>query len=478
MTIKTYQPGVRVLLNKNIVRTAGVSQRTAGGSGVIDLTPFLGDYGSVTTNKNLNDPMGAFQIVLADQIERSAMDSLYGMIEPMDHIVIRMAREPHLFGGDLPVIMRGFVSKVSRSEAFGEDGRPIRTVRIAGNDYGKVFVNRQIFYLYDYNAAPVGTLQTSSLFEKFGIYPAEPAGSFMEKLLADANEYLDDIWASSASAEAFSIGADITVAGGTIGTFQMPAPGPVWNLMSSRADRPWNELFVEDRQDGPYLVYRPAPFVDLDGTLIQQPGAAETSEIGITDADVESVDISRDDRDVANFFWVDFDLHSELSSNTLLAGAFVASNPTVHDPGYQNNNKTFFGMRLMRVTSRHGWDDMRDLRGPVSTADKKAVTGLLTGWADIRREWLMKANRDNAVFESGTFKLKGNEQLNAGINLRLTRGALSSRYYINSVSHDFMPFRGYTTSVGVIRGTGFYERTKVAGSPYWAEGRRGPYDNG
>lgn len=174
MTIKTYQPGVRVLLNKNIVRTAGVSQRTAGGSGVIDLTPFLGDYGSVTTNKNLNDPMGAFQIVLADQIERSAMDSLYGMIEPMDHIVIRMAREPHLFGGDLPVIMRGFVSKVSRSEAFGEDGRPIRTVRIAGNDYGKVFVNRQIFYLYDYNAAPVGTLQTSSLFEKFGIYPAEP----------------------------------------------------------------------------------------------------------------------------------------------------------------------------------------------------------------------------------------------------------------------------------------------------------------
>jgi hypothetical protein len=72
-------------------------------------------------------------------MEPKAQDSLYALIEPMDMIEIRAARRPDKFAGTkLPLIMRGFVSSVRRSESMGEDGTPNRTIMIQGQDSGKL----------------------------------------------------------------------------------------------------------------------------------------------------------------------------------------------------------------------------------------------------------------------------------------------------------------------------------------------------
>ena len=45
--------------------------------------------------------------------------------------------------------------------------------------------------------------------------------------------------------------------------------GSIWNLLAQFAKQPWNELFVEDTEAGPVVVFRPTPFHGLDGQLLK-----------------------------------------------------------------------------------------------------------------------------------------------------------------------------------------------------------------
>ena len=146
MTIRSYCPQVKVTLLKNVKDDNGVSSRYTGTGNRIDLTPFLGELGGVTTQKSMGQAMGVFNISFGDREWSQTLDSLYGSITPMDGIEIRMARSPEQYSGTLPIVMRGFVTEVTRTESMGHDGRPVRAVSVSGNDYGKAFANAQIFF--------------------------------------------------------------------------------------------------------------------------------------------------------------------------------------------------------------------------------------------------------------------------------------------------------------------------------------------
>lgn len=54
-------------------------------------------------SRSVYGPVGAFSIT-ADRMYLSTQDSLYGLIEAMDQVEIRMARERHQFAGNkLPI---------------------------------------------------------------------------------------------------------------------------------------------------------------------------------------------------------------------------------------------------------------------------------------------------------------------------------------------------------------------------------------
>ena len=161
MAFKTMAPEFRVTLYKTMARrmvTGGdgrkvpASERYSGGSRVIDLTPFFGEGSSLETSKSVRQPTGLWSMTVVDQMEAEKMDSLYGLIEPMDVIEIRMRHrpDPAATGMAPPVVMRGFVSSVNRDMSMGADGRPTRAVTITGADYGKVLEMIQIRYLPNY----------------------------------------------------------------------------------------------------------------------------------------------------------------------------------------------------------------------------------------------------------------------------------------------------------------------------------------
>ena len=101
----SFDPKVEVRLIKAGTRTAvveglPVSTDRYGNLTGIDLTPFLGEGGGVQIAKSVREEAGAFSLTMIDRPYngRQWMESLYGLIEPMDMVEIRMAHNPADYG--------------------------------------------------------------------------------------------------------------------------------------------------------------------------------------------------------------------------------------------------------------------------------------------------------------------------------------------------------------------------------------------
>jgi hypothetical protein len=144
--IAAYRPAVTVKLLKLVRRTQGTAEFYSPPTD-FDLTPFLGDGSSINTMKLIREPAGGFTIAFGDKKATVRLDTVYALVEPMDMVEIRASRTPEAYAGkDLPLIMRGFVTSVRRSEIMGSDGQPQRSVVITGHDAGYFWLIQQVFF--------------------------------------------------------------------------------------------------------------------------------------------------------------------------------------------------------------------------------------------------------------------------------------------------------------------------------------------
>lgn len=188
--VKVRHPEIEVILRKNVGRTTfdgatPVSERFSGQRRTIDLTPYLGDQGSVRVTKSVREPAGAFSIAFADRIHQDAADSVYGLVEPMDVVEIRMAGDSHEYTESVgaPVVMRGLVSQVQRTEGMGGDGKPMRTVTISGQDYGKIWQILQVFNLPHLPDTGASLITSFPFFQRYGLtFNTMPASQFVREV--------------------------------------------------------------------------------------------------------------------------------------------------------------------------------------------------------------------------------------------------------------------------------------------------------
>jgi hypothetical protein len=497
MTVPVFEPKVSVLLRKNIGRTliAGgipASERFKGSRREIDLTPFLGERGHVITRKSVRQPAGMFSIALADKMVVEQFESLYGLIEPMDVVEIRMAREPNRHAGrSLPIVMRGFVAQVRRSEAIVGDSVE-RSLIISGQDYGRLLQLSQVKYLPN-EALGQRLLTYFKFFENYSdrAKPGQPAAEFVAGVLEDVvNKLIDDMRKEAPAAIPGAVSpvqriradsSTLLVRDGAISPFgvnQWPG-GTVYDMLRYYGDvGPWNELFVEDREDAPYLVYRPTPFKSASGRYIQEPYVSRISLAGrpidLSDEWLISMEASRSDDGVANYFWVDAMRYMLVEGMTLRLLPLLPGGPNrffVSD--YPNNSPFLYGLRLMELQSQQGEriDNQHE-----AEHEKRARSA--ADFVERRRQVIVEQNKDNVVFEVGTMRLRGNEAIKPGRIVRLRRGrenGIVSEQYAHEVTHEFIPFQQFVTTVSFDRGTGLIERLKrESGSqaPYLAEASR------
>jgi hypothetical protein len=76
------------------------------------------------------------------------------------------------------------------------------------------------------------------------------------------------------------------------------------------------------------------------------------------------------------------------------------------------------------------------------------------------------------VFEAGTMAVRGPEDIHAGeyVSLRLgtnggSRSGFVQQAYAYAVTHEFMPYRSFTTTVQFDRGSGFIQRASARAAP-------------
>lgn len=486
--MKVFEPKIEVRVIKSS-RRAEVSSGMATASryrdlASLDLTPYLSDSTAVRIGKSVREPTGAWSISLVDRMVPKVGESLYALIEPMDMIEFRLAHNPadpdyaSTSGGhryQLPVVMRGFVSSITRSRSM-EGGTPSRMIQVSGHDFGKLL---QIFRIYYLNNSVVGDNIIGELkfFHKYaGMGDAKlmTAAEFvnlvldevLNKYIAELTLYADgsDVGAAVAHKLTPEVSIPGTVDPGTVATMSEVS---VFQFLSHILDvGPFNEMYVDERSDGVALVVRPNPFLAADGTKIQSGSAADVVEIEAID--VESISETRTDAGVANFYWVTNGIWQLIQNQSMreLAETGVVSDYLLND--YVNCNNGRYGYRKMEVESHMGPDMLRNSDATRAT-EMQTENEKLLGWLTGRRRILAEQNKDNVVFESGSMRVRGNERIKAGAILAVRHGNTRTLYYVTHVAHEFLPYNSFKTTVMYERGTGFIDRAQAAVAPYLAE---------
>ncbi|MEX3934833.1 hypothetical protein AB4Y32_24100 [Paraburkholderia phymatum] len=487
MDIKLYTPDVRLTLYKTIGRTTvdgktPVSQRVLDTHKTIDLTPFLGESGQLVCSKSVRESAGAFTLVLADApySEPGAFESLYGLIEPMDLVEIRMRHNlPNSSSSSPsptpPIYMRGFVTWIERDEAMGQDGKAQRSVTVKGIDYGVLWQMLQISFTTGYVIGE-SYLSSFKLFERFGpgYKTSQTAAEFVEQVMsAIVTPFLQSLMPANTS-NPNSIKTDITVANGVVDVGGVQnQQGAIYNLLSYFGDvGMWNELYLEDREDGVYCVYRPNPFTDINGNVIQSD-AAELTPISVHARDVLSLSLSRTHERVANYYWVrapKFEMVDDIYRQQFALQK--ADDPSVILYQYPNSAAQFYGVRRMDCETQQGGNDVTTMSSgqPESVQETRRVS--MTEWITNRREIVVAQNKDNVLLESGTARIRADERVKPGSYVRIVRGSFTAVYYVPMVDLHFVPYQGLFQTLHLERGTGFIERMKAgagAQSPYLAE---------
>lgn len=496
-------PQIAIWLFKTISRETSdgdtvVSTRYAGKDPYIDLAEFLNDQSSVSTTKSVRDAAGGFAITFADAAQESffsgegaasEIESLYGLIEPMDVIEIRMWSGLGNAPETLPIIMRGFVSEVTRVQGVDGNGRPQRQVRITGQDYGKIWQMFQVLYLAAF-ADGKALLTNFGLWELFGLtaQTSMKAGDFVRQMVDKVlNPYLKNMLPDTFLdvRREIKTGDSISVKHGVVGMSLQQTQGAIFDIMKTHGDvGVWNELFTEDREDGVHCVYRSVPAMHLtrpDGTksdLIMND-AVPPEFVEVLDSHIESISVSRADANVANFFWVQAPMADLLGDMQRKLASIPQNDGKVRLNGYANNDAKYYGLRPMYGTTQQANDDTKTLTSGLEEKAQIKRDAQFESWVDKRRRQMMDLNKDNVVFERGTVRFKGGLTrsdgktiVKAGDYIRFKMGKITSIAYAVSVSHEFLPFRGYATSVIFERGTGFVERIQMdagSSSPWLAE---------
>lgn len=479
--MKVYQPQIKVTLIKTRSRdkVSGALPAVAvryKEPRILDLTPFLSD-GGVRLQKSVREPAGAFSISLVPRPYGALLETVDALIEPMDLVEIRMAHEapsekltPAERQDWPPVVMRGFVSQVARSESIA-DGTPQRSIVVSGQDYGKLWQILTIFYL---NNSVVGDniLHGLQFFEKYA--SADDAknmsaqtyiGLLLDKVL---NPYLAKMTALADKKGGMPalIKAKVSITGTVSPTGVGGAQdASVHQLMSRFLDvGPFHELYIEDVGPDVVLVARPQPAWGGDGLAYDAAEVLpEAVDIGL--GDVVSAQMTRSDAGVYNIFEVENSRAVLVDSNVYRALAMEAGvgNPLRMED--LNQEAAFFGVRRIAVNTN--LNNPALILGDAETKEQRpAEVAKTLGWLATRVERLVQLNRDASVFERGSLRLKGNEGIRAGMRLRVRHSAsLTVTYYVPSVSHEFIPGAGFFTTVQVERGNGFILSAGLALAP-------------
>lgn len=478
--MKTYQPQISVIVTKARNRTEIAPGMPVDGTRysqlpTIDLTPYLGDGSHVSVVKGTRQPSSGFSLRFADQ-PHELMSSVGTMLEPMDLIEIRIGEPQEKINGKLPLLLRGFIGDISCTETM-DGGKPMRFVSVSGHCLAKAM---QVFRICYLPFTKEHQFAFSDRFKFFYAYSASGNIKFMSGAeFADLtvqhilNPFLQG-FKGLANLECTDIGAANTFQSkstieGSISPYQLSSFTDVslTELMSTTMDiGVFNEMFLEQTEAANTLVIRPIPFLDVYGKTIQ----GDIQFVDIHSNDILHQTALRTDQDTANWFWVDNNRAAMLSDVSLFQRASEGDPSSFVKLDHFNSAADTFGIRKLQVESSMSGNDMLTDDGALEAEVNKGAQSIVT-WSENRRSLLGLVNADNAVWESGTLKIRGQSAavLKPGVFINVFRGvtqSLNMTAYAHSVVYEYIFGQGFFCTITYDRSTGFIVRAQDKQAPY------------
>jgi hypothetical protein len=460
-----HTPQISVLLTKNSSRNIRVQ---VAPHTVIDLTPFLNEGSSVTTQKTLNSPNGGFTIRLGDQWAAAWGSSIYGLVEPMDAVEIRMSRV-----GKPVLVMRGMVTDITIDKSIGSDGKPSRNVTITGGDYGAFLRMIQIHSIRGQDISTlIATMSKEYLKEVYGIPNGTmPAGDFMTALTVMViNDHIANVGNPSLPqiTDINTKGADDLDQVYMLG-FQANPNGTMWSHIQEHGNLgPFYEMFFDDFETETALVYRKPPFKKLNkegGSEFIFPASrqAEVETFTVKPNEITAIRQSRSEHDVSNFYYARAAKTDFFSDMDTILMSVMGDGSKLSTKDHPNCEQSVYGFRMMDINTNHG----NTLEPGQDMATNKAGNSNLSTYMLQQIKYLQDCNVDNVVFESGTIRCAGRPEYKVGRYCEIDWGnGVKFTGYVVSVSHTYEPYKGYTCSLQFIRGTEYASAT-AADNPYF-----------
>jgi hypothetical protein len=433
----------------------------------VDVTKHLGDVGSCTIRKNLYQPAGEFQLIFPDMpVSGGRRESLYGVVNPLDRIVISMRRwrEPEPTIGPWITALTGFVRSVGRDEQVGPDGRPRRQVVIAGQDTGAAFLMEQVsaFITYQNNNIDAPRPGKLNWLMEYGLQgQAQPVQDFIWDVATKTTQSIMD-------AVGFQYQQMFSVKKGTVLPYSaFSQEGTICEMLYRYADGPWNELFVrENRRPNmidPELVFRPTPWVDYNGNPLPDADMSSVTIWEINKKELLALRAHRDDSELVNHVWI----HTPVSVSGANTQFFSRLKGLVNA-----ETRGKYGDRIQQEATR-----LFPYAQPTSSinlpmAAQRAVDDDAESWAEERRDWMVLAQNRIHDFERGSITMKGYPMMRVGDYFRLHRGDIVWQGYIVNIVNDFQPFRQYLTTMDYIRGNQIKVRRAIQ-NPWDVERKTG-----
>lgn len=371
-----------------------------------------GDIVEVDTDNDLTYDAGTFTITLT---ARNRWDKV---VASNDLVLISMVRDD---GQDAQTasVMVGLVDDVRKSTQITEGGVS-RQVSVTGRSMAKALINFEIGAVpeVDVTVDSVGWLEGRITFN--GVPSSQIVQQVMEKIVF---QYMNYTFSTGATFKDLidmnltSRAGEATANDQTFNNFQ----GSILSFLQQIIDDPWNELFWEVYDGVPTLVERPTPFNQSEWNALPLHT--------VTDEDVVTDDTGRSDVEAYTLFSVQMATYFNALNSSQQTG--------IKPLWYELYSKKYGVRRLNRFTNY------------VIYGDSDMTTKLNNYQTDLYNWNIM-----NPDFYNGTITVTGQNYYKIGDRLlyKSAEDGTDIEYYIEGVSHQFVSFSHWTTTLSVTRG--------------------------
>lgn len=426
MVVKTYSPKHRVTLFPVVGKYTNE----------IDMSKAIV---SIHVSKQYETSSGGWQLMMtwaADETGKRWDQK----VEAGDMVLIELSSGAT--GSELTPVMRGIVERVAMTFNTGQEASFSRGVKITGQDLGKL-LHKHIAFRTAHKifsdtkpdssgGMPTVTVQSQEIPELVIGTPGEMVKGIFDKIfIASDKKYGID----PAIARFYTIEPDYSDDWNHADNTVLGHVAPVWDLMKTYSNCPYNVLYTETNTDGQYVIYHERRPFDSIGKLESYVHRHEVSY-----ADMMSMEIGKDDNSRTNYLL--YKTHGM---------AFVATQNEVQYY-FAAGNVQYDNVESIRLHGLYEAPNMETIFVPPAYACAVSRDAGMDRLANARSKVLWDWYKLNHTYLNGTIIVHGTPEISVGEGLKITDS--KQEFLIEQYDHSYSVFPSpkFITAISVTRG--------------------------